>query len=74
MVALDTRNAVDRWEPSIGELMADPIFDLLLRRDGLTRTQVQSIIERAVSRLAAAGDTSRPRLGADWRPEPVLHA
>ena len=37
--------AWDRGEPSLEELLSDPIFECLMRRDGLTREDVLRAVE-----------------------------
>ena len=47
----------DRWlenEPSLTDLMADPIMTLLLVGDGIDKHQVQRAVEQARRRLAGA--------------------
>ena len=45
-------------EPAVAELLADPMIDLLLRRDGLTRDEVWAAVEQA--RLALRAVAERP--------------
>ena len=48
------RGTPDRWlasEPSLTDLMADPIMGLLLVGDGIDRRQVQQAVELARRRL-----------------------
>ncbi len=45
----------DRWleaEPSLADLMADPIMTLLLVGDGIDKHQVQRAVEQARRRMA----------------------
>jgi hypothetical protein len=43
-------------EPRVEDLLSDPISDLLLRHDGLTREDVWRAVESARRALAAAED------------------
>jgi hypothetical protein len=43
-------------EPSVEDLLSDPISDLILRHDGLTRQDVWRAVESARRALAAAED------------------
>ena len=40
----------DKWcdnaEPSLAELIEDPVFQMILRRDGLTRQDVLAVVEQ----------------------------
>ena len=40
-----------RGEPSLDELMADPIVHALMRRDGLDEAGVRQVVERAAARV-----------------------
>ena len=48
------REGWDGGEPSIAELLSDPIVELVLRRDGLTRRDVWRAVEAARRRLSQA--------------------
>ena len=39
-------------EPKLDDLMADPILDVLLDRDGVTRDDLHQVVERAREALA----------------------
>ena len=46
----------DSWrhgEPSLSEVMADPIVHLVMRRDGLVADQVWPVVREAQSRLGS---------------------
>lgn len=49
-------SAADRFkgndEPSLLELLADPIFERLLKSDGLTNRQVESVVRTVQDNLA----------------------
>jgi len=48
--AVSTRRALDPWrsgEPTLADLMADPIVHLLMRRDGLTADDVWPVLTEA---------------------------
>ena len=40
-------------EPTLDEILADPIVELILRRDGLTASAVQARLDRERRRLAS---------------------
>ncbi|WP_156612524.1 hypothetical protein [Paramagnetospirillum marisnigri] len=51
---LVAKRAFDPWrhgEPSLAEVMNDPIVHLLMRRDGLVADQVWPVVREAQSRL-----------------------
>lgn len=51
---LVSRRAADPWrhgEPTLAEVMNDPIVHLLMRRDGLAADQVWSVVLEVQSRL-----------------------
>ena len=52
-------------EPKLDDLMADPILDVLLDRDGVTRDDLHQVVERAREDLA--------RVPRTWEPEPYPH-
>ena len=41
-------------EPTLDDLLADPILDLLLARDGVSREELLAVVEQARLALAAA--------------------
>ena len=41
-------------EPSVAELLADPVAQIILRYDGVTRADVWAAVERARQELRAA--------------------
>jgi hypothetical protein len=41
-------------EPTLDDLLADPILDLLLARDGVKREELLTVVERARRALAVA--------------------
>ena len=41
-------------EPKLSELLSDPILHLLLKRDGVSLQELQSLIERARQRQSEA--------------------
>jgi hypothetical protein len=49
-------------EPQFAELLADPITQLVMRRDGITEREIHAAVEIARRALAAPdlGDTGRP--------------
>ena len=49
-------------EPKLDDLMADPILDVLLDRDGATRDDLHHVVERAREDLA--------RVPRTWESEP----
>ena len=49
-------------EPKLDDLMADPILDVLLDRDGVTRDDLHQVVERAREDLA--------RVPRTWEAEP----
>ena len=54
---LVSRRASDPWrhgEPSLAEVMSDPIVHLLMNRDGLVADQVWPVVRDAQSRLGAS--------------------
>lgn len=49
-----SRRATDPWrhgEPSLADVMSDPIVHLLMRRDGLVAEQVWPVVREAQARL-----------------------
>ncbi len=50
-------------EPALEELLCDPIVQLMMRRDGVARRDVERVIEAARRRLSGnrAAGTSRER-------------
>ncbi|WGD30545.1 hypothetical protein AncyloWKF20_01500 [Ancylobacter sp. WKF20] len=42
-------------EPTLDEILADPIISLILRRDGLTAGAVRATLDRERRRLASRG-------------------
>lgn len=56
------RQAWKDGEPALEELLSDPIFDRLLRRDGLTRRDVWHAVDEARQRLDR--DRGRPSAAA----------
>jgi hypothetical protein len=52
-------------EPKLDDLMADPILDVLLDRDGVTRDDLHQVVERAREDLA--------RVPRAWETEPYPH-
>ncbi len=53
--ALDRRDWTDPFvEPSLAEILADPMMDLVFRRDHLHRDNVESFLRDHATRLAAA--------------------
>lgn len=46
------RQGWEEGEPAVEELLSDPIFEFLMRRDGLTRADVWRAVERARRKLA----------------------
>lgn len=61
-------------EPTLDDLLADPILDVLLAHDRVSRDELLAVVERARRALAA---TARERLaeveapaGADFLPSP----
>lgn len=53
-------NALERREPSLRELLEDPIMDLLLARDGVAREEVEHIIRDVAHRIVGNDYTPRP--------------
>jgi hypothetical protein len=51
-------------EPKLDDLMADPILDVLLDRDGVTRDDLHQVVERAREDLA--------RVPRAWETEPPV--
>ena len=49
-------------EPKLDDLMADPILDVLLDRDGVTRDDLHQVVERARENLA--------RVPREWAVDP----
>lgn len=49
-------------EPTVSELLSDPIVHLVMRRDGIGPSHVQAAIEQALDRLSGRSKTS-VRLG-----------
>ncbi len=49
-------------EPKLDDLMADPILDVLLDRDGVTRDDLHHVVEQAREDLA--------RVPRTWETEP----
>jgi hypothetical protein len=49
-------------EPKLDDLMADPILDVLLARDGVTRDDLHQVVERAREDLA--------RVPREWAVDP----
>ena len=45
----------DDPEPSIRELLADPVLRILMNRDGVSRAQLLDIVDFARARLGVAG-------------------
>ena len=44
--------AWEQGEPALEDLLSDPIFECVLRRDGLTREDVRRAVETAQRNLA----------------------
>lgn len=53
-------NALERREPSLRELLEDPIMDLLLARDGVAREEVEDIIRHVADRIIGNDCGPRP--------------
>ena len=52
---MNSENRTDyQGEPSIEELLADPIIRLVMRRDGLTVVAVRQVFDEAARRLGRA--------------------
>ncbi len=51
-VSVPELTKADRREPSLGELLDDPIMHLLLARDGVKREEVLDIVRTVASRMA----------------------
>ena len=50
------------WEPPVADLIADPIFDCVLHRDGIGVQDVLATMATARERLRAAGRRLAPSL------------
>ena len=50
------------WEPPVADLIADPIFDSVLRRDGIGVHDVLATMATARERLRAVGRRLAPSL------------
>lgn len=51
----------NRWhrsgeEPSLEEMLLDPVVESVLRRDGLTREDVKAVMEAARLRVGSRGE------------------
>lgn len=66
------RSDPDRWtgndEPSIAELLNDPLADLILRRDGIDRRHV--IAAMRMARQGTGAGEPRPQTGKPLPPPP----
>lgn len=45
-------------EPSVSELLSDPIVHLVMRRDGIGPSHVKAAIERALDRLSGRSSSA----------------
>jgi hypothetical protein len=58
-------------EPPLGELLADPLLHLVMKRDGVTEAALQAVIEAARGKLAArtrrATEAKRAQVAPAWR-------
>jgi hypothetical protein len=52
--------AVDR-EPTLRELLEDPLTEIIMRHDGVTRAALLGILSAASAKLAAASEAAPPR-------------
>jgi len=48
-----------RGEPSLNELLDDPIVDLIMRADGCDRAQLETIIDGATAQAPAKRERER---------------
>ena len=59
--ALDRRDWTDPCiEPTLAELLSDPMMDLVFRRDSLRRDHVEKLLRDQAVRLAAENAYSSP--------------
>lgn len=60
---MSSKNQIDT-EPTIDEMLEDPIIGLLMQRDGLVPGDVRAIWSAAAKRLQAPDDTQQETLDA----------
>jgi hypothetical protein len=55
-------------EPSLREMLADPIVHAVMRRDGITREELVAVVERAARAIrAGALDSAKESADGCWR-------